>query len=159
MKITHQKVKELSETQLLAVSKLIDSDYDALDFLKLSIEDLKNMEHTIVMLHDDYEAFDAGIIGKYLVGFSLFKEDSPRAISTRTTIIRKEFRGSGYGNKINTYIEDLAKKNGYKKIKCNIYTDNFASLFLKQKIGYLIVGCLRDYDAEGIDEYILVKDI
>ena len=127
------------------ILELIRQEYDAPVHLKPT--DASQVKAPFFTIKDNDE----------LVGISFFRKITDNLVRTNTTVIKKEYRNNGLGNRLNEKMEKYFKENGFKKISCNVYADNLPSIILKLKRGYLIEGTLLDHDFTGKHEYIMGK--
>ena len=127
------------------VFNLVKGEYDAPDHLKKS----NKMCPPCFIITDEDE----------VIGVSFFKEITEHLVRTRTTVIKEGHRGQGLGTFLNEEMEKEFRKQGFKKISCNVYADNLSSVILKLKRGYLVEGTLWNHDFEGKHEYVMAKEL
>ena len=51
-------------------------------------------------------------------------------------IVKKEFRGQGYGKKLMNHIIEYAKREGYKELSLGVNLDNYIALKLYVELGF-----------------------
>lgn len=110
-------------------------------------KDLENSDWTYFGLWEDDE----------LVAVTSVEDVTDTLCTMWGTIVKEEWRGNGYGNRLNQYVENHLREEGCTKISSHIYVENLPSLILKLKRGYLIEGTLMNHDSPGQHEYILGK--
>jgi len=145
-------IKNLSKTKLQEIVDFIKDNYEAPSYLiPESVEDL-------VSNHGNSEIF-AMYDNHGIEALSFFKFLTPKLVEKYRTVVRLDLRGHGLSKQLDGHIENMLRNEGVKKIKSNIYVDNFPSLFGRLKRGYLIEGLLRNHDEPGRHEYILGKEL
>ncbi|MBY0517642.1 MAG: GNAT family N-acetyltransferase [Bacteriovoracaceae bacterium] len=102
-----------------------------------------------------YFAFD----GDKKIGMSGIDFKTPTLAETVKTVVFKEFRGQGLGEKLSQAIEDECRSQGVKKVMSTIYTFNHVMVAIKLKQGYRIEGLHPDHEKEGFHEYSLGKKL
>jgi RimJ/RimL family protein N-acetyltransferase len=140
-----EKVDMNNVEQLQTLYNFYHRHYDAPDYLLP--KKTFNKQDLYYILKDEDQ----------VLAVTKYQYPSPFALLTSGTVVHKEMRGQGIGEKLNELTEEMAKENGITKITCQIYVDNIASVILKLKRGYLVEGLLRDHDEIGQHEYILGK--
>ena len=100
-----------------------------------------------------YRAFE----GEQQIGMSGIDLKTPMLAETVKTVVFKEFRGQGLGEKLSQAIEDECRRLGVKKVMSTIYTFNHAMIAIKLKQGYVIEGHHLDHEKPGFHEYSLGK--
>ena len=145
-------IKNLQKERLQEIVDFIKDNYEAPSYLiPSSIEDLiSNHGNSEVFIVEDNYGIEA---------LSFFKLLTPKLAEKYKTVVRLDVRGHGLSKQIDEHIEGLLRSEGVRKIKTNIYVDNFPSLFGRLKRGYLIEGLLRNHDEPGKHEYILGKEL
>ena len=63
-------------------------------------------------------------------------------------IVKKEFRGQGYGKKLMNYIIEYAKKEGYKELSLGVNLDNYIALKLYVGLGFNKIQYIGE-DSDG----------
>jgi N-acetylglutamate synthase-like GNAT family acetyltransferase len=145
-------IKNLTKQKQQEIVDFIKDNYEAPEFLiPKSVEDLVE-KHGLseVFIIEDEHGIEA---------LSFFKLLTPKLAEKYRTVVRLDVRGHGLSKKIDEHVENLLRNSGIKKIKTNIYVDNYPSLFGRLKKGYLIEGLLRNHDEPGRHEYILGKEL
>ena len=72
-------------------------------------------------------------------------------------IVKKDFRGKGYGKKLMNYAIDYAKNNGYKEISLGVNLDNYIAFKLYVDLGFTKIQYIGE-DSDG--KYVkLIKNI
>lgn len=145
-------IKNLQKERLQLIVDFLKDNYEAPDYLiPKSVEQLiTNYGNSDVLIFEDEYGIEA---------LSFFKVLTPKLAEKYRTVVRLDVRGHGISKKLDSNIEDLLRANGIKKIKTNIYVDNFPSLFGRLKRGYLVEGLLRNHGEPGKHEYILGKEL
>lgn len=145
-------IKNIPKQRLQEIVDFIKDNYEAPSYLiPESVEDLieKHGRSEVFMLEDNHG----------IEALSFFKLLTPKLAEKYKTVVRLDVRGHGLSKKLDEHIENLLRNEGITKIKTNIYTDNFPSLFGRLKRGYLVEGLLRNHDEPGKHEYILGKEL
>ena len=63
-------------------------------------------------------------------------------------VVKKNYRGEGYGKAILQYILSIAKKKGYSEIVLGVDCDNTVALSLYKKLGFSIYESNEDKDGK-----------
>ncbi len=72
-------------------------------------------------------------------------------------IVKKDFRGKGYGKKLMDYAIDYAKNNGYKEISLGVNLDNYIAFKLYVDLGFTKIQYIGE-DSDG--KYVkLIKNL
>ena len=72
-------------------------------------------------------------------------------------IVKKDFRGKGYGKKLMNYAIDYAKNKGYKEISLGVNLDNYIAFKLYVDLGFTKIQYIGE-DSDG--KYVkLIKSI
>ncbi len=72
-------------------------------------------------------------------------------------IVKKDFRGKGYGKKLMNYAIDYAKNNGYKEISLGVNLDNYIAFKLYVDLGFTKIQYIGE-DSDG--KYVkLIKNL
>ena len=72
-------------------------------------------------------------------------------------IVKKDFRGKGYGKKLMNYAIDYAKNNEYKEISLGVNLDNYIAFKLYVDLGFTKIQYIGE-DSDG--KYVkLIKNI
>lgn len=145
-------IKNLPKENLLKIVEFIQDNYEAPEFLiPKSVSDLieDHGKSHIIIVKDDYG----------IEALSLIKLITPYLAEKYRTVVRLDSRGRGISKKIDELAENFLRNQGITKIKTNIYTNNFPSLFGRLKRGYVIEGLLRNHDEQGRHEYVLGKEL
>ena len=72
-------------------------------------------------------------------------------------IVKKDFRGKGYGKKLMNYAIDYAKSKGYKEISLGVNLDNYIAFKLYVDLGFTKIQYIGE-DSDG--KYVkLIKSI
>lgn len=145
-------IKNLQRERLQQIVDFVKDNYEAPEHLIFeSVEELVERHgKSEVFIIEDLHGIEA---------LSFFKIITPHLAEKHTTIVRLDVRGAGLSKQADSHIEEMLRNSGVRKIKTNIYTNNFPSLFGRLKRGYLIEGLLRDHDQQGMHEYILGKEL
>lgn len=145
-------IKNLPKERLQLIVDFIKDNYEAPSYLvPKDVQDLliNHGESEIFIIEDDYG----------IEGLTFFKLLTPKLAEKYRTVVRLDVRGSGLSKQMDEYVENFLRSIQVKKIKTNIYVDNFPSLFGRLKRGYLVEGLLRNHDEPGKHEYILGKEL
>jgi hypothetical protein len=145
-------IKDLPQKKLSEIVDFIKDNYEAPSYLiPQSVEELldKHGKSEVLLIHDNYG----------IEALSFFHILTPSLAEKYRTVVRLDSRGRGLSKSMDEHIEGLLKTSGVKKIKTNIYVDNFPSLIGRLKRGYLVEGLLRNHDEPGRHEYILGKEL
>lgn len=63
--------------------------------------------------------------------------------------IYPQFRGRGLGERLFSYAEEKARREGCRKIAVSVEESNKAAISLRKKIGYVLEGALPSFDIGG----------
>ena len=63
-------------------------------------------------------------------------------------IVKKDFRGKGYGKKLMNYIIEYAKREGYKELSLGVNLDNYIALKLYVGLGFNKIQYIGE-DSDG----------
>ena len=63
-------------------------------------------------------------------------------------VVKKDYRGEGYGKAITQYVISLAKEKGYSEIVLGVDCDNTVALNLYKKLGFNIYEADEDHDGK-----------
>ena len=145
-------IKNLQKERLQEIVDFIKDNYEAPSYL------IPESVEKLIQYHGNSEVFV--IEDNYgIEAISFFKLLTPKLAEKYRTVVRLDVRGHGLSKKIDEHVEGLLRSEGVRKIKTNVYVDNFPSLFGRLKRGYLIEGLLRNHDEPGRHEYILGKEL
>jgi len=148
------EISKVSSFEALQILTLINQHYDAPEHLKVK---------TVKELYDKIAKDNAkvGVIKENdeIVTVSFYKKMTDHLVMTYWTIVHKAHRKKRLAYRINEEFEKIFKQQGFKKVMCDIYTDNLPSLFLKLKRGYLVEGLRKNHDLQDVHEYTLGKEI
>lgn len=89
----------------------------------------------------DMEMFGAYLDGKMIATIFLTQDDDETA-RIKSVAIDEELRGKGLGKYLMDYVEDIARKKGYKKV--NLMGRVSVQVFY-EKLGYKTIGQPFDY--------------
>ena len=84
-------------------------------------------------------AKDEEYIGEISIVFNKNDEDysiTDIRLYISRIIVKKEFRGRGYGKKLMNYIIEYAKREGYKELSLGVNLDNYIALKLYIELGF-----------------------
>lgn len=70
-----------------------------------------------------------------------------------------DFQGNGYGRKMMSFAEELAKGKGLKKIRLVTNVKNLSAIGFYKGIGYKIITEAKNYYGDGENRYIFEKAI
>lgn len=66
-------------------------------------------------------------------------------------IVKKEFRGKGYGKKLMNYAIEYAKSKGYKEISLGVNLDNYIAFKLYVNLGFTKIQYIgEDFDGKYV---------
>jgi len=85
-------------------------------------------------LYREQKAFTVWQSDKRVGGF-LLSMVAP-FLGTFSIVIHKDFRGSGHGREVMGLIESEARKEGYRTLRADVYSDNESSIRLLEKCGF-----------------------
>lgn len=72
-------------------------------------------------------------------------------------IVKKEFRGKGYGKKLMNYVIEFAKREKYKEVSLGVNLDNYIALKLYVNLGFTKIQYIGE-DTDG--KYVkLIKSL
>ena len=72
-------------------------------------------------------------------------------------IVKKEFRGKGYGKKLMNYVIEFAKREKYKELSLGVNLDNYIALKLYVNLGFTKIQYIGE-DSDG--KYVkLIKSL
>lgn len=94
---------------------------------------------------------DEEYIGEISIVFNKNDEDysiSGIRLYISRIIVKKEFRGQGYGKKLMNYIIEYAKKEGYKELSLGVNLDNYIALKLYVGLGFNKIQYIGE-DSDG----------
>jgi RimJ/RimL family protein N-acetyltransferase len=90
------------------------------------------------------------------LGFMGFQAEFVQKSAAIGMSIQKAFCDSGLGTEMMTYMIQLAKEAGFRRIELTVRTYNTAGIALYEKVGFQRIGLLKDaafIDGEFVDEY------
>ena len=131
------------------IARFYENNYDTLDHLILSPKQIEN----------NNREYYGVINGDQIIAITSYEKLTENLVQTHGTVVKQDLRNQGLGSRVNDQLEEIIVELGAKKISCNIYVDNLASIMLKLKRGYLVEGLLRNHDANGQHEYIISKEL
>lgn len=102
--------------------------------------------------------------GEYIAEISIvFNKDDEdytipgKRIYISRVIVKKEFRGKGYGKKLMNYVIEYVKREEYKEISLGVNLDNYIALNLYVKLGFTKIQYIGE-DSDG--KYVkLIKSV
>ena len=71
-------------------------------------------------------------------------------------IVKKDFRGKGYGKKLMNYAIDYAKNNGYKEISLGVNLDNYIAFKLYVDLGFTKIQYIGDLSFRIFNFFIVI---
>ncbi len=92
-----------------------------------------------------------------VVGISSYEIRTRFLAETQKTVVDPRFRGQGWGRAVSEAIEKEVKRNGFKKVRSTIYSNNLKMIQIKLDQGYVIEGFHPDHEAPGVHEYSFGK--
>jgi GNAT superfamily N-acetyltransferase len=92
-----------------------------------------------------------------VVGVTSYEIRTRFLAETQKTVIDPRFREQGWGRAVSDAIEKEVKRNGFKKVRTTIYSNNLKMIQIKLDQGYTIEGFHPDHEAPGVHEYSLGK--
>lgn len=101
----------------------------------------------------DMEMYGA-YLGDRLIATTFLTQDDDETARVKSVAIYEEFRGKGLGRYLMNFIEDLARKKGYKKV--NLMGRVSVQVFY-EKLGYKAIS--EPYDYHTIPHLDMTKDL
>lgn len=141
---------------LKPVTPTLEKAREIIDFmLKYHTTDMKYFPRPEKLFdkYTFYEAFD----GNTPVGYTSYSVLSDWLAMTHATCVHPDHRGKGLGKKISKAMLQVLKREGFGKVCCEIYADNYKMLKIKVEQGFLVEGYMRDHYDPGKHEYHLGK--
>lgn len=146
-------LKDLSRKQLQQIVDFVKDNYDnAPEYLyPKTVDELLSKEGENLI----YTIFE----GKELVALCFATTKYPHVSEIYRSIVKISERGRGISKKLDEFAEKELKKRGVKKIQSYIYVKNFPSLFRRLKRGFLVEGLVRNQDGNGMNTYVMGKEL
>lgn len=116
----------------------------------------RNYDHSIVLLQDPLSEVYLLKEKENRLGFVMIKLKGAFTGYLQTIVITEEARGSGLGEAAIHYVEELIFKVSPNVFIC-ASSFNTGAQKLYQRLGYEVVGILKDYVITGCDEVFMRK--
>lgn len=118
----------------------------------------RNYDHSIKLLEDPLSEVYLLRGGEKRLGFIMIKLKGAFTGYIQTIVISEEARGNGLGEAAIKYIEEMIFKVSPNVFIC-ASSFNSRALNLYQRLGYEVIGVIRDYILKGHDEVFMRKTI
>ena len=118
----------------------------------------RNYEHSITLLEDPLSEVYVLREGEQRQGFIMIKLKGAFIGYIQTIVISEAARGKGLGEAVIKYAEELIFKVSPNVFICASSFNNGA-LNLYQRMGYEVIGEIRDYIIKGHNEVLMRKTI
>jgi [ribosomal protein S18]-alanine N-acetyltransferase len=116
----------------------------------------RTYESALVMLGEPIRKVYTAMKGKELAGFIIIVLQGPFTGYIQTVIVAPEWRGKGVGSILIDFAEKLIFQQGPNVFMC-VSSFNSGAQRLYERLGYQVVGELKDYIVAGHSEFLLRK--
>ncbi|GAM12281.1 arsinothricin resistance N-acetyltransferase ArsN1 family A [Mesobacillus selenatarsenatis] len=136
---------------------------DRIATLETTTKNLDYMRDWLNKHTDRYKVIVAELDGKVIGWASLNQynnRDAYKGVADLSVYIKREYRGKGIGGKLLTFIESMAKENGFHKIVLFTFAFNELGQGLYRKKGYREVGVFQNQgmlDGKFVDVMAMEK--
>ena len=118
----------------------------------------RNYADSIAMLNDPVREVYVGIVEDKIAGFMILRMDGAFVGYIQTVAVKPEWRGRGIGTRLVQYAEArVFRETPNVFINASLFNPGAQRLY--ERLGYEVVGELRDYIVAGHSEVLLRKTI
>ena len=118
----------------------------------------RTYDESIAMLNDPVREVYVGIVEEKVVGFLILRMDGAFVGYIQTVGVVSQWRGRGVGTRLIEYAEERIFRET-PNVFINASSFNPGAQRLYERLGYEVVGELRDYIVPGHSEVLLRKTI
>lgn len=118
----------------------------------------RSYDDSIVMLNDPVREVYVGIVDGEVVGFIILRMDGAFVGYIQTVAVAPQYRGRGIGTDLIKYAEERIFRET-PNVFINASSFNPGAKRLYDRLGYEVVGELKDYIVSGHSEILLRKTI
>jgi len=118
----------------------------------------RTYDESLKILNDPSKEIDVAVNGGALVGFIILNMNGAFVGYIQTVCIAPEWRNKGIGSRLLRFAEDRILSEAPNIFMC-VSSFNKDAQKLYQRLGYEVVGELRDYIVAGYSEILLRKAI
>jgi ribosomal protein S18 acetylase RimI-like enzyme len=118
----------------------------------------RTYDDSIAMLNDPVREVYVGIAEERVVGFLILRMDGAFVGYIQTVAVEPSWRGRGVGTRLIEYAEDRIFRET-PNVFINASSFNPGAQRLYERLGYEVVGELRDYIVPGHSEVLLRKTL